>query len=295
MKKLILISVLLFSFNGWAEEEVVNQVSSGCVDGNCSNGKGTYIWSNGDSYTGEWKDNLMHGKGVSTWSDGSKYSGEYRNHKRHGKGDFAYGNGDHYIGDFINDMRNGQGTYTWADGRVREGMWRDSVFVEKNNDKQKIQTIRAGVYVYKGNDIEECKAASWYMANGNVADYQESLKVCNRLSRKKKNNDKQNIQTIRAGVYVYKGNDYEECKAASWYMANGNEADYQESLKVCNRLSKKKKNTFGDMLIEAVAEGLVDGLVEKAIGCDEDVRVRHRTRSHPLGERNETIVYKEDC
>ena len=240
MKKLILISVLLFSFNGWAEEEVVNQVSSGCVDGNCSNGKGTYIWSNGDSYTGEWKDNLMHGKGVSTWSDGSKYSGEYRNHKRHGKGDFAYGNGDHYIGDFINDMRNGQGTYTWADGRVREGMWRDSVFVEKNNDKQKIQTIRAGVYVYKGNDIEECKAASWY-------------------------------------------------------MANGNEADYQESLKVCNRLSKKKKNTFGDMLIEAVAEGLVDGLVEKAIGCDEDVRVRHRTRSHPLGERNETIVYKEDC
>ena len=101
-----------------------------------------------------------------------------------------------------------------------------------------------------------------------------------------------------ADITRYKGNNFEECKAIASIMSF-NKYEYAESMKTCNLLKPKK--TFSDKLIEAavegIAEGLVEGLVEKAIGCDEDEvkRVRQRTRSHPLGERQETIVYKEDC
>ncbi|HNI99692.1 MAG TPA: cytoplasmic protein, partial [Leptospiraceae bacterium] len=40
-----------------------------------------YTLADGDSYTGEFKDNLMHGQGVFTYSDGRKISGEFRNNE----------------------------------------------------------------------------------------------------------------------------------------------------------------------------------------------------------------------
>ena len=39
-------------------------------------GQGTYIWSNGEKYEGEWKDGLIHGQGTYNWSYGKKYEGE---------------------------------------------------------------------------------------------------------------------------------------------------------------------------------------------------------------------------
>ena len=47
MKKLLGIVVLglLLSGNAYAE----------CIKGNCKNGQGTYTWSSGSKYVGEWK------------------------------------------------------------------------------------------------------------------------------------------------------------------------------------------------------------------------------------------------
>jgi hypothetical protein len=62
MKKLILISALLFSFNTWAE----------CIEGNCVNGQGTYTYPSGSQYIGEWKDGNRHGEGTYTYANGTK-------------------------------------------------------------------------------------------------------------------------------------------------------------------------------------------------------------------------------
>ena len=42
------------------------------------NGKGEYIYSNGDKYIGEFKDNVFHGHGCYINANGDTYEGEYR-------------------------------------------------------------------------------------------------------------------------------------------------------------------------------------------------------------------------
>ena len=66
---------------------------------------GTIIFSHGYKYVGEWKNGNYYGQGTLTYPSGSKYVGEYRDNKKHG-----------------------QGTETSADGRVKEGIWKGSVF-----------------------------------------------------------------------------------------------------------------------------------------------------------------------
>jgi len=48
---------------------------AGCIIGDCMNGQGTFIYSNGDKYTGQFKDGKMNGKGTLISPDGEKYVG----------------------------------------------------------------------------------------------------------------------------------------------------------------------------------------------------------------------------
>ena len=47
-----------------------NPTSYGCISGDCENGQGTYIWNDGEKYTGEWKNGVRHGQGTFIWNDG---------------------------------------------------------------------------------------------------------------------------------------------------------------------------------------------------------------------------------
>lgn len=40
------------------------------------NGRGTYSWSNGNKYEGEWKEDHRHGRGRMIYADGDKYEGK---------------------------------------------------------------------------------------------------------------------------------------------------------------------------------------------------------------------------
>ncbi len=73
---------------------------TGCISGNCKNGKGLYVFPSGALYTGEFVDGEIHGYGVCYYSDGSKYQGEWRHR-----------------------FPDGRGTKTYPDGSARTGLW----------------------------------------------------------------------------------------------------------------------------------------------------------------------------
>jgi hypothetical protein len=81
---------------------------SGCVSGDCRNGKGIYIYSSGAVYIGEFKDGIIHGVGVCNYSDGSKYQGQW-----------------------VDRLPEGIGTRTYADGKIRNGMWKAGLPVDE--------------------------------------------------------------------------------------------------------------------------------------------------------------------
>ena len=52
------------------------------------------IYSNGDKYIGELKNDIPHGKGTYTYSRGDKYIGEYKNGEKNGQGTYIFLNGE---------------------------------------------------------------------------------------------------------------------------------------------------------------------------------------------------------
>ena len=67
------------------------------------NGQGTYTWSDGSEYEGEFRDGIQNGQGVSTYPSGNKYMGEWRDGKYDGQGTFSWSNGRKRVGEFRND------------------------------------------------------------------------------------------------------------------------------------------------------------------------------------------------
>jgi hypothetical protein len=54
-------------------------------------GHGSYKYSAGGRYEGEWKNDCMHGKGKFVYRSGNVYEGEWSNDVPHGKGVFIEG------------------------------------------------------------------------------------------------------------------------------------------------------------------------------------------------------------
>jgi hypothetical protein len=98
-----------------------NQLSE-CIEGDCTNGQGTYTWSDGNKYVGEYKDDKRHGQGTYTYASGNKYAGEFKDNKRHGLGTNTWLDGDKYVGEWKDGQLHGQGTWTYEDGRVEKGI-----------------------------------------------------------------------------------------------------------------------------------------------------------------------------
>lgn len=94
----VLIFILVFTTN----------VLANCIKGNCENGQGTFAWSDGKKYVGEFKEGKRNGQGTFTWPSGTKYVGEFKNGKMHGNGILTSPDGKKYIGEFKDNKFNKQ-------------------------------------------------------------------------------------------------------------------------------------------------------------------------------------------
>lgn len=140
MLRLITVLLLLVPFCINAQEK------TGCSYGNCENGKGTYVYSNGFIYEGNfvnglregrgmlkgqdgswydgmWVKDKFQGQGTYVWPNGAKYVGAWENGVQNGYGIYFYTNGDKYTGYFKDNLFEGQGKYTWADGTSQDGTY----------------------------------------------------------------------------------------------------------------------------------------------------------------------------
>ena len=100
---------------------------SGCIQGNCENGQGTFIWDNGDQYVGAWKDGKPHGEGTFDWRNRTKFVGEWRDGKKHGYGTHSFQDGSNHIGKWKNGKKHGWIMSTGGNMGVQVYEWKDGV------------------------------------------------------------------------------------------------------------------------------------------------------------------------
>lgn len=106
MKKIILLSALFFIFCSLS-------ASAQCIEGNCFNGNGKFVFKNGDSYNGAWLKGKMDGQGTYTWKNGDVYKGAFLEGEMEGRGTMTWRNGDRYIGTWEANKMQGRGHYIW--------------------------------------------------------------------------------------------------------------------------------------------------------------------------------------
>ena len=148
MKNIFKISFLFFLALNLASADI-------CIEGDCENGTGTYLYSTGDKsgskFTGEWKNGKRDGKGIIVTKEGYIFEGEYKNDKaKKGtwrfsdghkyEGEFKDGrfiietkifpNGNKYTGEFKDNRFNGKGTYIFANGDKIVGDFKDDQVIK---------------------------------------------------------------------------------------------------------------------------------------------------------------------
>ena len=108
MKKLLLI-LLCLPMIGFGQ---IYAGSTGCLSGDCENGKGFFVDDVGNMYIAEFIDGVMNGEVT-----------------------INYANDDKYVGEIKDDRRHGQGAYTYADGTVEKGLFENNKFKNQTIDE----------------------------------------------------------------------------------------------------------------------------------------------------------------
>ncbi|RRT56461.1 hypothetical protein B296_00023720 [Ensete ventricosum] len=95
--------------------------------GRCS-GSGVYrFFAAKGRYEGDWVDNKYDGHGIETWARGSRYRGQYRHGLRHGFGVYRFYSGDSYAGEWAGGQSHGVGVQTCSDGSRYAGEFKTGV------------------------------------------------------------------------------------------------------------------------------------------------------------------------
>lgn len=103
----IFLIVFIFAAGGCKSPEP-KSFSAKCLEGNCTNGKGTYIWADGSKYVGEWKNSKRHGFGKYYYTSGSIYEGNWSDDKKNGTGVLYIYEKGKFIGKYVGTWKNDQ-------------------------------------------------------------------------------------------------------------------------------------------------------------------------------------------
>lgn len=92
-------------------------------------GFGTYTYSDGAQYTGNFSEDEMHGYGEMTYSNGDIHKGNHHRGKRAGFGTYYYESGDKFVGIYFNGLTEGLGEYTFQNGRRVRGLFKNDQLI----------------------------------------------------------------------------------------------------------------------------------------------------------------------
>lgn len=93
-------------------------------------GLGVYVYHNSEVYDGRWKRNKPHGHGRFIYRNGNIYEGQWLNGKRDGNGILKQKNGDEFAGEYIDDKKEGLGVYRRTNGEIDIGVYSDYLHSE---------------------------------------------------------------------------------------------------------------------------------------------------------------------
>lgn len=86
-------------------------------------GEGRFSFADGRVYVGKLKDGHFHGQGKMAWENGSSYAGQYLQDKKHGEGIFIFTDGRKYIGQWEKGKQHGVGSIILQDGKTEKYKW----------------------------------------------------------------------------------------------------------------------------------------------------------------------------
>ncbi len=122
MKKLLLLFII-YCYS-------VTTIAQKCSSGDCLNGIGTFVFENGNSYSGSWKDGNFEGKGTYTWINGDVYIGDWVANIRTGNCLFNYADGTKYLGKMKNGFLDGEGNYILTNGYSMKGIFKENIGID---------------------------------------------------------------------------------------------------------------------------------------------------------------------
>ncbi len=99
-------------------------------------GKGTFEFPGGETYSGDWVAGAMNGDGVLHTPLNGEYVGEFHGGQREGEGTYTWPDGDIYKGKWINDMMQGDGEYTFHDGKIARGVFQKNGLSDGTIDEE---------------------------------------------------------------------------------------------------------------------------------------------------------------
>ena len=185
-------------------------------------GKPTYVWPNGDKYTGDVLNGKRHGKGIFMYAYGDSYEGEFKDDKFH-NGTYIWANmfygmdkTEHkYTGQWNNGKFHGLGTYYRTHGKNDVGKWENNKFIgivlsssdQKTFDQLKIKISEAS-NLAKLCVMVQKSLQNFYLAR--VSDANKYIKDKNLNGMRKSIRDFKEISMMG---FTASGNTDQYCKA----------------------------------------------------------------------------------